>query len=156
MIAIDLHNFLTLSFQLQRCSFEQNTRKLIVYLENFSDNNNFIFVFFIVEVIFLGAMFKCYHFQAGHNTDIIKDTLFIGKIDRGAPPKDLSQDLSIILLCVINVNQAADCDLFLYTAGLQGLLVSINYQPFFCFTFRGGSRDFEKEGCSKSATMVGR
>ena len=59
-------------------------------LGKFLRQQQFYFVFFIVEVIFLGAMFKCYHFQAGHNTDIIKDTLFIGKIDRGAPPKDLS------------------------------------------------------------------
>ena len=43
------------TFSCVRCSFEQNTRKLIVYLRNLSANNNFLFLFFISGDIFLGT-----------------------------------------------------------------------------------------------------
>lgn len=35
-------------FNCIRCCFEQNVRKLIVYLRNLSDSTNFIFLFFIL------------------------------------------------------------------------------------------------------------
>ena len=40
-----------LLFSCIRCSFEENTRKLIVYLRNLSDHN-FLFCFFILRSIF--------------------------------------------------------------------------------------------------------
>ena len=46
---------LVTSFSCIRCSFEQNTRKLVVYLRNLSDNNNFLFLFFIFWDFFLGS-----------------------------------------------------------------------------------------------------
>ena len=45
-----------------RCSFEQNTRKLIVYL---SDTNNFLFLLFIFGTFFWALiMFENCHFQS--------------------------------------------------------------------------------------------
>ena len=38
-----------------RCSFEQNARKLIVCLRHISDNNNFLYFFFIFDNIFLST-----------------------------------------------------------------------------------------------------
>ena len=60
--------FLASCFYLCKCSFEQNTRNLIVYLRNLSEKNNFFFfVFFIFKDIFSVPMFERYHFQSECN-----------------------------------------------------------------------------------------
>ena len=48
-------HFLPLLFSCIRCSFEENTKKFIVYLINLSDSNKFIFLFFNFGDIFLSA-----------------------------------------------------------------------------------------------------
>ena len=54
-------------FSCIRCSFEQNTRKLLAYLRNLSENKNS----FLLNSgdFFLGVpiTFECYHFQSGCN-----------------------------------------------------------------------------------------
>ena len=56
-------HFQPLLFSCIRCSFEQNTRNLIVYLRNLSENY-FLFLFFIFEVIFWAPKtIECYHFH---------------------------------------------------------------------------------------------
>ena len=65
---IDLYHFAhfqPLLFSSIRCSVEQNIRKLIVYCKNLSENNNFMFLFFIFGDIFWASMFERYHFQSG-------------------------------------------------------------------------------------------
>ena len=47
LISTMLHTFNHCLFSCLRCSFEQNTRELIAYLRNLSENNNFLFLFFI-------------------------------------------------------------------------------------------------------------
>ena len=49
------YTLLATFFSCIRCSYEQNERKLIVYFRNLSDNNDFLFLFFIFGDIFLGA-----------------------------------------------------------------------------------------------------
>ena len=68
---VDLYcfaHFQPLLFSCIRCYYEQNTRKPIVYLRNLSDNNNFVFPFFIFGDIFWAPItFERYHFQSGYN-----------------------------------------------------------------------------------------
>ena len=47
LIPTMLHTFDHCFFSCVRCSFEQNTRELIAYMRNLSENNNFLFLFFI-------------------------------------------------------------------------------------------------------------
>ena len=54
LIYIVLHVF-SHFFNCTRCSFEHNARKRIIFFRNLSDNNNFLFLFFIFGDIFLGA-----------------------------------------------------------------------------------------------------
>ena len=51
------------TFSCVRCSFEQNTRKLIVYLRNLSANNNFFFSSFLSTFSWAPIMFEHYHFS---------------------------------------------------------------------------------------------
>ena len=55
LICIVLHTISHFFFGCIRCYFEQNTRKLIVYLRNLLDNNNSHFISFISGNIFLSA-----------------------------------------------------------------------------------------------------
>ena len=67
--------FLPLLFSCIRFSFEQNTRKLIVYLRYLPNNNNFLFLFLIFRDIFWGPItFERYRFQSGCDSDVLNDT----------------------------------------------------------------------------------
>ena len=55
-------------FSCVRCSFEQNTRKLLVYLRNLSENkNSFFLIQFWGHFFWVPITFECYHFQSGCN-----------------------------------------------------------------------------------------
>ena len=67
-------HFKLLLFSCMRYCFEQNTRKLIVYLRSLSDNSHFLYLFFIFGDTFLDAhniiyniiynIYICYNFAS--------------------------------------------------------------------------------------------
>ena len=69
LIYIVFHTFShTFLFSCIRCSFEQYTRKLSVYLRKLSDNNFLFFLFSFGRCFFWAPIsFACYHFQSGYD-----------------------------------------------------------------------------------------
>ena len=60
-------HFEQLHFSCIRCSFEQNTKKLMIYLRSLSDKNNFLFLFIFGDIVWVPITFECYHFWSEYN-----------------------------------------------------------------------------------------
>ena len=60
-------HFEQLHFSCIRCSFEQNTKKLMIYLRSLSDMNNFLFLFIFGDIVWVPITFECYHFWSEYN-----------------------------------------------------------------------------------------